>query len=305
MAIVASLLHHPRSKGTRFIIQLLLAASFAMLPQMQDPHCHAGPGVSPALKSLHNSSDLRVLDRRESLTGFVTVAEHRMSEDNWIRFMRCDHSLLGGLWVDDTHRAMLHRVALQPFGGIDHSYTIEPESIYTTFLLQEAIRLVDQPRPIGSLPSALIMYVGCHLCASKGGLSLRVVYSSGLGIGTSARGLTLHGAKVTVVEIDPAVYHFARQYFGMPLPRGGVHLEDARAYLGRATTQQFDWVIHDVFTGGSVPPRLFTSECWQHVKSLLRPGGTLAVVRIVHHLFYLPAFCSVTICLLCGTELCW
>lgn len=41
----------------------------------------------------------------------------------------------------------------------------------------------------------------------------------------------------------------------------------------------------DVFTGGSVPSMLFTSECWDGIKAVLKSNGVLAVVSQVDALF--------------------
>jgi len=62
------------------------------------------------------------------------------------------------------------------------------------------------------------------------------------------------------------------------VPNGGLYLEDARLLLQRPEMKnRFDFVIHDVFTGGSVPPKLFTWECWEGIKRTLRPEGIVAV----------------------------
>lgn len=92
------------------------------------------------------------------------------------------------------------------------------------------------------------------------------------------------GAVLTVVEIDPAVYEYAQKYFGFPTPDGGIFLEDARVYLSRqdkGDDDAFDYVIHDVFTGGSVPSSLFTIESWRAIRSKLKDDGVLAVVRLM------------------------
>jgi spermidine synthase len=69
---------------------------------------------------------------------------------------------------------------------------------------------------------------------------------SGLGIGTAARSLIEHGLSVSVCEIDPAVYDFARRYFALPVP-STVYLEDARKLLRRARgLLQYDVIVHDV-----------------------------------------------------------
>jgi spermidine synthase len=115
----------------------------------------------------------------------------------------------------------------------------------------------------------------------------------------------------TVVEIDPAIYDAAKEYFGFPslnLADGDGHrifLEDARAWtrkrrsaikdtddfsppakaLDDATVEKdaeasllFDVVIHDCFTGGGVPEHVFTVEFLDDLKAILRPHGVVAVV---------------------------
>lgn len=80
---------------------------------------------------------------------------------------------------------------------------------------------------------------------------------------------------VSVVEIDPIVHQFAEGYFGLPkLP---VAYEDGRAFIERAG-EKWDYIVHDVFTGGSVPAHLFTAEMWSATKAALSTDGVLAVV---------------------------
>lgn len=92
-----------------------------------------------------------------------------------------------------------------------------------------------------------------------------------------------HQIKVTVIEIDPIIYDYALRYFGMSKPNGGIHLEDARGFVRRRSKEareeeEYDYIIHDVFTGGSVPASVFTLEFWWDLSRLLRPDGVLAVV---------------------------
>ena len=63
-----------------------------------------------------------LLDRNESLTGYISVLENYK---DGFRVMRCDHSLLGGEWTVSTPGA---RVA---------------EPIYAVFAMLEAVRLVE------------------------------------------------------------------------------------------------------------------------------------------------------------------
>jgi spermidine synthase len=94
-----------------------------------------------------------------------------------------------------------------------------------------------------------------------------------------------HNLSTTIVEIDPAVYYAARRYFGMPEPGPGhIFLEDARLWVERRrktlTTNDapFDIIVHDCFSGGSVPGHLFTIEFWENLKSLMHEEGVLAIV---------------------------
>ena len=82
-------------------------------------------------------------------------------------------------------------------------------------------------------------------------------------MGIAARSLQLHNLSTTIVEYDPAVYHAARDHFFLPKP-AEVFLEDANAFVqrekadGGARLGRYDVVVHDVFTGGSVPGELFS-----------------------------------------------
>jgi SAM-dependent methyltransferase len=81
--------------------------------------------------------------------------------------------------------------------------------------------------------------------------------------------------QIDVVEIDPAVVRFARRYFGFTT-RGQVYEEDARTFLSR-TSNRYDLVVHDTFTGGTTPEHLLSIEVLQQIHNLLRPGGVLVL----------------------------
>lgn len=91
------------------------------------------------------------------------------------------------------------------------------------------------------------------------------------------------------MEIDPAVYHYAREYFDLPKPHA-VFLEDARVWTRKLAIEiaeesdptaralkQFDYVVHDCFSGGSVPQHIFTTEFWNDLKGVMNNDGVLAV----------------------------
>lgn len=91
-----------------------------------------------------------------------------------------------------------------------------------------------------------------------------------------------HGINTTIVEIDPVVYDFAIKYFGLP-PKHVSVIEDALTYVEAAQKSQdqrehYDYIIHDVFTGGAEPAALFTTDFLTGLSQLLKPDGVIAIV---------------------------
>lgn len=101
-----------------------------------------------------------------------------------------------------------------------------------------------------------------------------------MGIGISAKSFVKFGLDVTVVEIDPVVHQFAQQYFG--LPKISAVYQDGRSFIEDRVKhdEKWDFIVHDVFTGGSVPSHLFTSQMWNTCKQALVLDGVLAVVHL-------------------------
>lgn len=93
--------------------------------------------------------------------------------------------------------------------------------------------------------------------------------------------MVAHGIDTTVVEIDPVVHEFASKYFSLPSNHTAV-IEDAVSYTdrlaGSADEKRFDYIVHDVFTGGAEPIALFTLEFLENLNTLLKPNGVIAIV---------------------------
>ena len=80
---------------------------------------------------------MNLLARTDSCTGTIVVAE---DIKRGFRYLRADHSLLGGVWIGEK------------------AYGKEiGDSIYTAFVLQEAIRLAKRGMVDGGEENALIM----------------------------------------------------------------------------------------------------------------------------------------------------
>ncbi|KAK0385243.1 hypothetical protein NLU13_7719 [Sarocladium strictum] len=194
------------------------------------------PATTSHLNSTLQSEGWLLLDRKESLTGYISVIE---SLENGFRVLRCDHSLLGGEWVAFQGQAIR-------------------EPIYGVFVMLEGVRLVKRENRVPDKDAKALVI--------------------GLGIGTTPTALVAHGIDTTVVEIDPVVHEFADKYFGLQENNLPV-LQDAVKYTAQLLNQSmtYDYIVHDVFTGGAEPVNLFTLEFLQGLNSLLKPDGVIAI----------------------------
>ena len=122
---------------SRFGLQYVIAALYAMLlpskrvaiaivlllyPLSQNTHLPLGHTTAMLNQTLHEQG-FSLIARQESLTGYISVLENKKEG---FRAMRCDHSLLGGEWIDQ-HGSSLSRLG---------------EPIYSCFVMLEAVRLV-------------------------------------------------------------------------------------------------------------------------------------------------------------------
>jgi hypothetical protein len=214
--------------------------------------------------SLHNYG-YSLVDRQESLTGYISVIDNVQAG---FRAMRCDHSLLGGDWRQPPPN--YHPVLNDP--------------IYAVFTMLEAVRLVEtddgKPRSADEDSQALVMYdhsINPQLIATF----YLTGFHSGLGIGTTPAALISHGINTTIVEIDPVVHKFAMQHFQLPKNHTAV-IQDATKFVRNAQkeskSQQYDYIVHDVFTGGVEPVALFTYEFLEGLDYLLKDDGVIAIV---------------------------
>ena len=98
----------------------------------------------------------------------------------------------------------------------------------------------------------------------------------GLGAGIVPMRLAEHGLAVEVVEINPASWAAAREYFGFDPGRVVGHLADARSFVRRCRAAH-DIAIVDLFQGDGVPDYLVTREFFADLAHCLRPGGVMVM----------------------------
>jgi hypothetical protein len=116
---------------------------------------HVQTQLSPALLA-RLPREYTYLARGESITGMISVVEN---SDKGFRVLKCDHSLLGGLWYGIKYNELAAQGV--PPGNLDRRTLEEAESVYTAFLVQEAVRLIKRPDIEQREPEdkALIMYL--------------------------------------------------------------------------------------------------------------------------------------------------
>lgn len=126
---------------------------------------------------------------------------------------------------------------------------------------------------------------------------------SGLGIGTTPGALIAHGINTTVVEIDPVVHKMALDFFNLS-KNHTAYIEDATVFVKNQIVEmatevqarnaaakdsskedmvlgKYDYIVHDVFTGGAEPVDLFTETFIRSLSYLLKPDGVIAIVGIL------------------------
>jgi spermidine synthase len=98
----------------------------------------------------------------------------------------------------------------------------------------------------------------------------------GLGVGIVPMEFARGGAKVDVVEINPAVVPLAAKYFDLEPTKLNIIYGDGRHYLNECR-QSYDTISLDAFLGDSSPSHLMSREAFASMKRVLNPGGTLVI----------------------------
>ncbi|KAL4419959.1 hypothetical protein ABPG75_007057 [Micractinium tetrahymenae] len=130
------------------------------------------------------------------------------------------------------------------------------QPIYTAFYLQQAAVLLNP----------------------NGTRSLHV----GLGVGTAVKGMQRMGITADSLELVPEVLAAAQGFFALQPSLGG-----GRALVGDALREvpalaashagRYDYVLHDVFSGGGTAAPLMGTPFFRQLSRLLAPAGVVAV----------------------------
>ncbi len=98
----------------------------------------------------------------------------------------------------------------------------------------------------------------------------------GMGIGLVPTDFARDGARVEVVEINPAIVPVAEKFFELDTSKFKLHIGDGRHFLNE-TTNRYDAVVLDAFLGDSSPSHLMTREAFAAIRRVLKPEGVLAI----------------------------
>ncbi|KAF2663283.1 spermine/spermidine synthase [Microthyrium microscopicum] len=228
--------------GVLFRSTMMALAVPAVLHTMfQNPH-HYATRTTQIVNHTLAESQYSLLARADSVTGYISVLENHK---DGFRLLRCDHSILGGEWTITPERKKTGQTV--------------KETIYAVFTMLEAVRLIKTPIFVPD--------------------DERDALFIGLGIGTAPTAFITHGINTTIVEIDPVVHDYATKYFSLPTNHTKV-IADATTWVdsqAKAAPESYDYIIHDVFTGGAEPIALFTYEFLQGLNTLLKEDGAIAI----------------------------
>jgi spermidine synthase len=136
---------------------------------------------------------------------------------------------------------------------------------------QQSVVKVGDPAHL-ELAYAPVAFTGLALCREP-----RRALVVGLGGGTLPMFLRTYyrDATIDAVDIDPAVVHVARTFFGFKEDaRMRATVGDGREFIEK-TRDPYDIIFLDAFGSDSVPPHLTTQEFLQAVKRAVRPDGVV------------------------------
>ena len=105
----------------------------------------------------------------------------------------------------------------------------------------------------------------------------------GCGGGTLATMLARAGKSVTVVDVNPASFTLAKQYFSLP-DTVRCQVADGKSFL-RTDMQVYDAVVIDAYQGHRIPTHLKSFRFYSLVRERTAQGGALFANIHVDHVF--------------------
>ncbi|RSK51123.1 fused MFS/spermidine synthase [Hymenobacter rigui] len=124
----------------------------------------------------------------------------------------------------------------------------------------------------------VLRYALMHVPAGPPDAPVLVLGMGGGGIIELLRQERAHTGPITAVELDPAIVEVAATEFNIrPDNTLQIVCADAFAWLPTAPTAAYELVVVDLFLDLLLPPQLSNPGFWQHLRRVLRPGGTVVL----------------------------
>ncbi|OLY83233.1 putative polyamine aminopropyl transferase [Smittium mucronatum] len=229
------------SKISNLKIFLLYCPIFAVLSLISFTSYNSQQCSSVVTWKHNLNPDIQVLIKTESYTGWIEVVDVNMGNLNK------DTKSLN----NDPKSARVLRAGHSILGG---TWKSTSESIYGVFYYFDAL-LYSKNLLKSKQPSAL------HI---------------GLGAGISAKSHYSQGINVVAVEYDYFVAQAAKQYFDVPEDMD-IQIQDGRKFVQDSISSSFDFIVHDIFSGGSLNSYMLSTQFINQTHRVLKPGGMLAL----------------------------
>lgn len=183
---------------------------------------------------------------------------------------------LGVAWDRSARGNGWHEIARanSNFGRLQ---VIDTDSGKSRYLLDDFI-IMDMYNPPTKQSSAAFTYL-LHSLARDYTAHIESVLCIGLGAGIAPMQFANDGAKVDVVEINPAMVPIAARYFDFEPARVNLTFDDGRRFINRCT-KKYDAIILDAFLGDSSPSHLMTREAFAAMQRHLNADGVLVINTI-------------------------
>jgi spermidine synthase len=127
-----------------------------------------------------------------------------------------------------------------------------------------------------SKQSVSIFTYALHSLARGYTTNLQDVLCIGMGVGIVPMTFAHEGARVDVVEINPAVVPLAQKFFELDPAQLHLNIDDGRHFVNHCA-RRYDAIILDAFLGDSSPSHLMSREAFTAMQRLLKPGGVLVI----------------------------
>ncbi|WP_426493253.1 fused MFS/spermidine synthase [Hymenobacter sp. 102] len=124
----------------------------------------------------------------------------------------------------------------------------------------------------------VLRYALLHVPAGPPDAPVLVLGMGGGGVVKLLRQERGHTGPITAVELDPAVVEVAASEFSIrPDATLQIVCADAFTWLPTAPLVAYELIVVDLFLDLLLPPQLAEPGFWQHIRRVLRPGGTVVL----------------------------